>query len=426
MGQKQSDKFRDYFSNILTTKILKDPTLLSHQYIPDRLIARDAEIARVLDLFGSMVKFSSSSNNAIIIGTSGCGKTVVVRFALKLVDDILRNQQGGLRILPIYIPCRHMQTQQQILYQIMTVLDPETSVPKKGVQLFDYTNAIIRTMVSTRTSVILVLDEIDLMKGDHVLSVFSRPREHGLFEEQVYTGIIGITNNPQYRDSLSHAIKSTLSAEEIVFPPYNARDLTEILRDREGAFHEGVLEDTVIPMCAALSAQDHGDARNAIDLLRKAGQIAEQEGVDTVGEQHVREALKAIEADSTYELIRLLPWHSQALLYAFAVIRTVTRKQYVRISEVYSIYAELCEWSGAYEPLTMRRVRDILDEQKMLRIIDARISSLGRYGRAREITTELKIDQIVAALNPIMNPDGDLNMNELYGRVFRDKIQSIL
>lgn len=421
-GNVWDSKLKNYLSKAIETKILKNPTLLSHQYIPERLIARDEETFRVMDLFATMVKFSCDATNAIIIGKPGCGKSVVVRFVLKLVDEMLQDQSSDLRVLPVYIQCRHNQTQQRILQEILRTLAPGSEIPKRGIPLSDYVDEIFRVMEATRSSIILVLDEIDLMKGDTVLYMFSRPREHGLRDDQLYTSIIGITNNPEYHDGLEPSLKSSLLAEEIVFHPYSTTDLEEILIDRQEAFYEDKLDEIVIPLCAAHSAKEHGDARRAIDLLRKAGQIAERQGAERVGEGHVKEAQEALEVDSTYEVVRGLPWHSQAVLYSFLLIKDVMLIPYVKIGDIYAIYSEYCRWSERNEPLTLRRVSDLLDEHEMLGIVTVRIASRGRYGRTKEVSTHLKVDQMLAILNPIMDPDKEMNMRQFYLWVFRDRI----
>lgn len=421
-GNVWDAKLRNYLSKAIENKILRNPALLSHQYIPDRLIARDEETFKVMDLFVTMIKFSCDATNAIIIGKPGCGKSVVARFVLKMVDEMLQEQSRDLRVLPVYVQCRHNQTQQRILQEILKALAPNTDIPKRGIPLSDYVDEIFRVMMVTRTGIILVLDEIDLMKGDMVLYTFSRPREYGLHDDQLSTNIIGITNNPEYNGGLDPSLKSSLLAEEIVFHPYSKTDLEEILIDRQEAFYEEKLDEIVIPLCAALSAKEHGDARRAIDLLRKAGQIAERLGADRVREEHVMEAQDALEVDSTYEVIQGLPWHSKAVLYSFLLIKDVMLLQHVRIGDIYSIYSEYCRWSERNEPLTLRRVSDLLDEHQMLGIVDIRIANRGRYGRTKEISTHLKVDQMLALLNPVMDPDKEIDMRQFYLRVFRERI----
>jgi len=96
---------------------------------------------------------------------------------------------------------------------------------------------------------------------------------------QSQISIVGISNNLTFLDELDPRVRSSLSEEEIVFPPYNAVQLQEILRKRaKEVFREGVIRDEdVITKCAAFAAREHGDARRALDLLRVSGELAERE-----------------------------------------------------------------------------------------------------------------------------------------------------
>ncbi len=85
-------------------------------------------------------------------------------------------------------------------------------------------------------------------------------------------------------------LDSSPQDNELVFDPYDADQLREILANRTDAFEDGVLDPDVIPKVAALSAKEHGDARKAIDTLYEAGRLAEKNGTDTVTVDHVDDA----------------------------------------------------------------------------------------------------------------------------------------
>ena len=97
-----------------------------------------------------------------------------------------------------------------------------------------------------------------------------------------------------------------VSYTHLPIPPYNAEQLIDILRIRaELGFRSGALDDVVIPLCAALSAQEHGDARRAIDILRIAGEIAEGNGANKIEEMDVRKAFVKVENDMVLSLIHI-------------------------------------------------------------------------------------------------------------------------
>ena len=70
----------------------------------------------------------------------------------------------------------------------------------------------------------------------------------------------------------------------------------------------------MIELCSALAAQEHGDARCALDLLRVSTEKAEQEGSSLVEQSHVRIAQAQIESDQVTPVIRTLPTQQKLVL----------------------------------------------------------------------------------------------------------------
>jgi cell division control protein 6 len=124
---------------------------------------------------------------------------------------------------------------------------------------------------------IAVLDEVDALvkqKGDTLLYELTRINEV-LMHSKV--ALVGISNDLRFKEFLDPRVLSSLSEEEIVFTPYNAEELKDILQHRSNlAFNENVIDNGTLSLCAALAAAEHGDARRALDLLRVAGELAEK------------------------------------------------------------------------------------------------------------------------------------------------------
>jgi cell division control protein 6 len=182
-----------------------------------------------------------------------------------------------------------------------------------------------------------------------------------------------------------------------VFPPYDANQLQDILQHRaEDAFEGGSLTDGVIPLCSALAAQEHGDARRALDLLRTAGELAERSQAETVEQAHVRKAQEKIELDRVVEVVRTLPTQSKLVLYAIILLEQ-NGVHNINTGEVYNIYTTLCEEIDA-DDLTQRRVTDLISELDMLGIVNAVVVSKGRYGRTKEISLSVPTEETEAVL----------------------------
>ena len=168
---------------------------------------------------------------------------------------------------------------------------------------------------------VIVLDEIDKLvkkSGDDTLYNLTRINSD-LKNSKV--SIIGISNDFSFKDFLDPRVLSSLSEEEIVFPPYNAPQLVDILTQRAtGAFLDGAIGEGVIPLCSALAAQEHGDARRALDLLRISGELADRDESKQVTEVHVKQAQAKIETDSMIECIATLPTQSKLILFSMLTL----------------------------------------------------------------------------------------------------------
>jgi cell division control protein 6 len=200
--------------------------------------------------------------------------------------------------------------------------------------------------------------------------------------------LVGISNNTAFIDGLDPRVKSTLSEEEIIFPPYNANQLQDILKQRAGsAFNSGALGIGVIEKCAALAAQEHGDARKALDLLRVAGELAEREKSRVVTSQHVDMAEDKLDLDRIVEVVRAQPKQSLAVLAAIIKLTEAGQKD-IQTGDIFSVYEKMSNKCGL-KALTQRRVSDLIAELDMMGVINAKVISKGRYGRTREITISL-------------------------------------
>jgi cell division control protein 6 len=244
---------------------------------------------------------------------------------------------------------------------------------------------------------VIMLDEIDKLvekSGDDTLYNLSRMNSE---LENSRVSIIGISNDLKFTDFLDPRVKSSLGEEEIVFPPYDANQLRDILQHRsEVAFKQDALSEDVIPLCAAFAAQEHGDARRALDLLRTAGELAERDQSDSVTEENVRRAQDKIELDRVVEVVRTLPTQSKLVLYAILLLED-NGVHNVNTGEVYNIYKTLCDELDA-DVLTQRRVTDLISELDMLGIVNAVVVSKGRYGRTKEISLSVPVEETEAVL----------------------------
>jgi len=152
-------------------------------------------------------------------------------------------------------------------------------------------------------------------------------------------------------EDLDGRAESSFNPQDIVFPDYDADQLQSILERRRDAYQDDVLENGIIPLSSAFAAQDHGDARKAIDLFRKAGEIADRQGTDTVREAHVRDAQKEAERDRTLTQMQGLSTQKKLSLYATAIVPVYSQRSLnaVPSTVAYRVYQYLTQLLDADE-----------------------------------------------------------------------------
>ena len=192
--------------------------------------------------------------------------------------------------------------------------------------------------------------------------------------------LIGISNDLNFKEFLDPRVLSSLSEEEMIFPPYKVNELRGILKERALAgFHENKVNESAINLCAAMAGSDHGDARRAVDLLRVSGDIAERQSDLFVDEKHVRIAAQKIEQDTSTEALRSLSIHEKLIVYSVMLSKDSTT------GNVFDKYGELCNKLGL-QPVTQRRTGMIISSLDTLGLISAPVISHGRYGRTKKLS----------------------------------------
>lgn len=378
------------FNNCTNRRIFKDKKAITTTYKPEELPYRDNEIKSLASILGSSLGGEKPSN-VFIFGKPGTGKTAVAHF----ISEKLMETNTGVNIF--YLNCK-MRNVADTEYRLIAQLARELGefIPVTGLPTDHVYSLFFKSLDKKGGIVILILDEIDVLVekiGDNFLYNLTRINED-LKNTQV--SIIGISNNLSFLNNLDPRVKSSLSEEELIFHPYNAVQLQDILKKRsEHAFKENTLAPGVIEKCSALAAQEHGDARRALDLLRVAAEIAEREGADLVKESHVDAAESKIDSDRVLEIVRSQPRQSQAVLWSIMKMNGE-----VHTGDIFSIYEKICSENGL-KPLTQRRVSDLIAELDLLGIINAKVISKGRYGRTRIVKINLQ-DPLVQKIDEIL------------------------
>ena len=367
--------------------LFTDRRAFDHAFEPARLPHREHELdALVRNLVDALNGHIPS--NMLLYGVPGSGKTVVTRFVLSQLRE--KGLEMSQTVKTYEINCRNVDTKYRVVQTIATQLSQRGDVP---VPFTGWpTDRVLETLVERMNRIggvhIIVLDEVDNLVdkgGDDLLYALT---SLNTVLNNGRCSIIGISNDLNFTQHLDPRVSSRLSQEDIVFHPYVATEIQNILSERAlMGIKEGVLDEAVIKLCSALAAQEHGDARRALDLLRISVQKAEQRAQKMVNVQHVKLAQSQLEYDQVTPVIQTLPLHQKLVLLSIC-INEENGLRNISTGEVYRTYSEACSKIST-EPLTTRRVSSLLNELDTIGLIMARNVSKGRGGRSKQVNSAI-------------------------------------
>jgi cell division control protein 6 len=234
--------FKNYASD---RPIFKEKDTLSIKFTPDNIPHREKQIRQAAHMLAPLLR-NEKPSNIFIYGKTGSGKTLVIRSVVDGLHPTITKNNIPVRIF--YINCKMKKTtdtEYRLLAQLISNFGE--TVPYTGLPTNEVYKRFYDMLDRTNQNVVLILDEIDaLVKkiGDGILYNLTRVNQE---LEKTKLTLIGISNNLSFIDELDPRVKSSLSEEEIIFPPYNANELRDILTERANlAFNPGVISARVI------------------------------------------------------------------------------------------------------------------------------------------------------------------------------------
>ncbi len=369
----------------VSQNIIRDRNVLSPHYVPDELPFREREMDEIMRTVSPVTR-GQKPRNLFVYGKTGTGKTCSTR----RVMDKLQQSPGSAAMT--YINCRIYNSRYRIMQKILKQFVPE--LEKSGFGLpFLYEKMI--ELMNRGTQFLVVLDEVDMVRDlDELVYTLTRSNDEA---KAGGVSIIGISNKLSFKNELDARSKSSLYESEMIFAPYTAPQLQQILRQRaQLGIMDGAAEDSAVNLAAAIAAQETGDARYALKLFEKAAEITEREGRKRITDAEVEAARKKVEIDLAAETVNTLPENHQLVLYAIARL-AVRGSKYSKLElenesgflisgEVYEEYERAAKQAGR-RARSSRWYKEYLSDLETLGLVALTLSGKGMRGH----TTLIKL-----------------------------------
>ena len=364
----------------MTETLFEDKSILSEEYRPDVIVERDDEI----DAYRSALKdvlFGRNPANVFIYGKTGVGKTAVTDYMMSALQTEVERRDEAEKLHVHFRNCNDDSVYRTVRSLINDIREDDgETFPETGLSTSHALETLYEEMESRGGTFLFILDEIDhLSDPDSLLYELPRARANGHLDA-ARVGVIGISNNYTFRSSLSPKVKDTLMEKELAFSPYDADELQSILTARaEKALVDGACEDSAIRLAAAKAAKDTGSARQAIDLLREGGDVAEERGATAITDDHIEAAAARVQRGRVQDKLRDQTMHGQLILESLAQIE-VNGDIPARSKEIQSVYERIARDWG-HDPLTtLKSIQNHLADLTMLGFLERTEQNEGRAG----------------------------------------------
>uniref|UniRef100_A0A0N5AVH1 Origin recognition complex subunit 1 n=1 Tax=Syphacia muris TaxID=451379 RepID=A0A0N5AVH1_9BILA len=239
--------------------------------IPEKLPCRDTEYKQVYQFVQTCVTKADYSQTLYICGVPGTGKTATVIQAIK-------NLELNYDFKYAYVNVMELVDSKKIYSKIYAALFPKekkVSANEARRRLNDFLESTVNA-----TPMIVVIDELDLL---------CKSRQEFVYDLLNWTekatfslGLIAIANTFDLQERfLARRIISRLGTNRLTFEPYKKDDIKAILTYR--LQNCDAIQKDAVELTSRKVAAVSGDLRKALDIIRRAIQIAIRENETTIG-----------------------------------------------------------------------------------------------------------------------------------------------
>ncbi|KAI0430970.1 ATPase [Xylaria sp. FL1042] len=239
--------------------------------VPTTLPCRETEFAIVYSHLEAAITDGSGAC-IYISGTPGTGKTATVREVVSRLDDAVRADELDDFIF-VEINGMKITDPHQSYCLLWEALRGQRVSPSQALDLLEreFNNPSPR-----RVPCVVLMDELDQLVTKNQSVMYNFFNWPGLRHSRLIVLAVANTMDLPER-TLSNKISSRLGLTRITFPGYNHEQLMKIIQSRLEGVPGNIVESDAVQFASRKVAAVSGDARRALDICRRAVELAEAE-----------------------------------------------------------------------------------------------------------------------------------------------------
>lgn len=293
--------------------LFRDLTVFEIDFVPEEFRFREEQLSALSFQIQPALR-GGRPFNSLCRGPPGTGKTTSIR---KLFEEIEENTK---KIACVHVNCKIDNTRYAILAKVYKRLaghQPQAT----GTSFKQVYDAVCRLLQKEDLTLIICLDDANYLLYENEINNVLYPllRAHEEYES-VRVGVIVIFSDMEvdFQKVFEIRVASVLRPTEVFFSPYSPVEVEEILRMRVGqGFYPGVLSEEMLQLVVDQTMRG-GDLRVGIDLLKRAGLLAERDARRSVCRDDICRAYEVSERFHLVSLIRSLRDDEKAVLRVIA------------------------------------------------------------------------------------------------------------
>lgn len=333
--------------------MIQDARVLEDDFLPREVAHRDPEMNELAAPLAPLTD-GTPGETTFLFGPSGAGKTCIARASVR------RLRRQALDLDAHYVNCWRHYTRFGALYQVLDGIDETLNIHRRSTP----TGELLDRLGDYDGQYLVILDEIDQLEEPDLL--------YDLHSIRNLTMVLIANRETEVFSELDDRVMSRLQgAPKIRFDQYSSSELVAILSDRvRWGLRDDAVDEDVLRTIADKAA---GDARVAINTLRRAARAAQQDGRERIPATLVTDAVPQAKQDIRQRSLGKLTADQQVIR------QIIINAGPVSMGTLYEAYCDRVD-----DPKTKRGVRNDLQKLTRYELIDKEGENRGRQYRAPE------------------------------------------